>query len=396
MSAFEHISELLLEKQEKNCSAVSAIESGSCMLCLAFALRKCEFRNESVVFFLESKHLLSISLAFNTKHFILIQKLLSLCCIGLGSVFEEREEYNESLKYYTEGLHLSKLADESNYISSEILYNIGSVHAFEDRFGEARVSFREAILQRKTLYGLFHPHVVNILEDLSTLYIKAQCFDKAFRIFSLILHLKKHIFGKESKYVAETLVMMGDLYAKIGKADLAIKCYVRAIVIQKRVLDQSHSDRGVVLHKLGVALRKYGSLDDAMAAYNKALSLQRGLYPELAAQTLQSLGDLFSQMSCWDDSLQVYNEALQIRISLFGSRHQTVAKTLHCIGMVHKQIGDLEKAYEAFSEALWASSLKSNVEAPTPDQIIKRSIALFGEKASEMVSYSQQLPLWQI
>jgi len=67
-------------------------------------------------------------------------------------------------------------------------------------------------------------------------------------------------------------------------------------------------------------------------------------------------------MSCWDDSLQVYNEALQIRISLFGSRHQTVAKTLHCIGMVHKQIGDLEKAYEAFSEALWASSLKSNVQ----------------------------------
>jgi hypothetical protein len=64
--------------------------------------------------------------------------------------------------------------------------------------------------------------------------------------------------------------------------------------------------------------------------------------------------------------------------------------------MVHKQIGDLEKAYEAFSEALWASSLKSNVEAPTPDQIINRSIALFGEKASAMVSYSQQLPLWQI
>jgi hypothetical protein len=46
MSAFEHISELLLEKQEKNCSAVSAIESGSCMLFLAFALRKCEFWNE--------------------------------------------------------------------------------------------------------------------------------------------------------------------------------------------------------------------------------------------------------------------------------------------------------------------------------------------------------------
>merc|ERR1712150_264206 len=108
---------------------------------------------------------------------------------------------------------------------------------------------------------------------------------------------------------------MGNIYAATGKLETAQKLHKESLKIKRLVLGMSHASVAISLIDLGIVCQKLGSLDEAMQLYKEALYIQRE--------------NLYHSENCVD----------------FGV-------TLHFIGCLYKEKGDIFKSRKVLTNAL--------------------------------------------
>jgi tetratricopeptide (TPR) repeat protein len=168
----------------------------------------------------------------------------------------------------------------------------------------------------------------------------------------------------------------------MGKYERAIEYYKAACLLQKRSLPQSNFGYGCALSGLAVVYSKMGDLNRAIDLNRRALAIYSTLFPENHIEINQILDRLTDNLYQKGQYQEAYNLLSKVDQSIEGEIFLTNPHTqlYHTLGLVHKALGNREKALVCLKQALELREKWSHKHHPYTAQIRDDLRALHAEE----------------
>jgi tetratricopeptide (TPR) repeat protein len=158
---------------------------------------------------------------------------------------------------------------------------------------------------------------------------------------------------------------MGLENAKCQRWDSAILCWEHALEIRLQIFGKYHPDVANTLNNLGIVWGKMQQYDRARESLNQALEIRTRIHAcrgsansiknnnphhtDIAA-TLYNIGNISHKMKDYDVALDSFNRAMKTHVIL--NDDLSAARTCAALGRLHLEKGDIDKALEAYLDAL--------------------------------------------
>ena len=140
-----------------------------------------------------------------------------------------------------------------------------------------------------------------------------------------------------------------------GNAFKAKKYHTQALEIFKSFFGESHPSVADTLNNLGNAWSDLGEKKKAIEYYEKALEIFKSFLGEShpsVADTLNNLGTAWSDLGEKKKAIEYYEKALKMKKAFLGESHPSVADILNNLGAAWSELGEKEKAIEFYEKAL--------------------------------------------
>lgn len=164
---------------------------------------------------------------------------------------------------------------------------------------------------------------------------------------------KKRELGRDDIEVATAQIKLGDAHRQRGRFKNAEKCYLEAHRIVTAI-DSNCKEASVACSRLGSVYNGMGRYGDSLAKLEEALRIVRLVDGENSAATALALFELGNSLDVQgrrQEALSRYEESLRMSIEIHGNNSPEIASTLECIGGIHHQAGNIERALETRVEA---------------------------------------------
>ena len=142
----------------------------------------------------------------------------------------------------------------------------------------------------------------------------------------------------------------------------------------RRVLGDTHPDTLLSINNMGYRLQSMGKLDEAEKHYREALEGCRSVLSDLHPQTLLTINNMgwwFAEMGKLADAEENstnaenyyaeaenhYREALQGRRQVLGDSHRDTLASIHNVGDLLRELGQLEEAEALGAELVTTAKL---------------------------------------
>jgi tetratricopeptide (TPR) repeat protein len=111
-----------------------------------------------------------------------------------------------------------------------------------------------------------------------------------------------------------------------------------------------------------------GRYQEARDVATEALEIQTAADPVGygAAATYHSFGDVLSAVGAFDEAIDAYERSIELKQSVFGADHPTVASTLASLSQAALEVGDVDRSVEA---AEWAIAIVESTWGPEAAQL---------------------------
>src|SRR5215210_1612412 len=258
---------------------------------------------------------------------------------------------------------------------AKTLNNLGRLLSAQNRHGEARNAFDEALTIRRRLAekdpDVYLSQVAATLNNLGFLLKTQNHLDEARKAYAEALAIRRQLAEKNPDAylpdVAGVLNNLGLLLAEQNHLDEAGKDYGEALAIYRQLAERSTDAYlpyvATTLNNLGLLLNGQNHLDEAGKDYGEALAIYRQLaerstdaYLPYVATTLNNLGLLLNGQNRLDEARKAYDEALAIRRQLAEDNPDTylphVVATLNHLGRLLIRQSRLGEARKILAEAI--------------------------------------------
>lgn len=163
-------------------------------------------------------------------------------------------------------------------------------------------------------------------------------------------------FRRKSIAIGNAYNAKGLAKAKKGLWEDALACWENALAIRNQVLGKDHIDVANTYNNLGIAYGKLEQQAQAISLLQIALDSRTAYYgtnqhPQVAA-TLHNIGNVLQQSGELDAAVDYFARAKDIQQDVFSPQHVQVARAGLAMGHAYYQGKNYEKAHEAFCDAL--------------------------------------------
>ena len=241
------------------------------------------------------------------------------------------------------------------YVSS--LMKVGIKRKQHSQYREALSAFRDALGVQRMMIGNDHADVAVTLTHIGS--VQGKMGEISYALDSLAESLRIHHLrrGKNLDDVARTYQVLGVVYKRSGFLDKAMAAYKEALRLRIIVLGEGHTDIAISYYNIGNIYYEKAEFLMASKAYRKAMSInkEKGRFTKGHVQTatkLHKIGTIMYRLNLFDEGLIAYEEALRVRKAILDHTNLDIAETLVGIAIVHERKGNLEKALNAYNEAL--------------------------------------------
>jgi tetratricopeptide (TPR) repeat protein len=229
---------------------------------------------------------------------------------GLGRCHEAHE-------LLLRALSIARAADDHAAIAA-VLYSIGYFgQTHEGLYGEAEISFREALRIREEERGLDHPGVADILVGLADLYRRDR-ISQACELYQRAVNIYDAWFGVDAHNTADTLVDLAELVVDQGDLTQGAAILERAQAMVEVALGKVHPELAYVLDGIGHLHAHAGRIDTAVATFERSLIITESAFgpehPRLA-ESLDRYADAMRQAGCIAEAEALKARADRIRVS---------------------------------------------------------------------------------
>jgi eukaryotic-like serine/threonine-protein kinase len=225
--------------------------------------------------------------------------------VDMGTVYQDRGEYDQALKRYKEALQIQRETGDQNY-ESLCLNNIASVYLAKGDTDNAFTNYQQALQLREKL-GV-PADVAETLGGLAEAYIQTGQYDTALASLMRALELSRKV--GDPRQTALLSHQIGSVFEDQGRFGAAVKSMQEST---KTFHDRGEHGRMMAsfLNDLAGALGKAGRGDESAAPLNEAEAIAHEVKNDaLMAEILNSRGDVAFYRGDFKGADQFYKSAL--------------------------------------------------------------------------------------
>jgi tetratricopeptide (TPR) repeat protein len=147
-------------------------------------------------------------------------------------VAKKKSDYEAAEAAYKAALQLLAEQGADSALYRDVVSNLADVHRKKGQYAQARELYLSALrkvcsptlpvanlsasdsnlLQAEQTYGLNHPHVAELCNNLGMLEKKEGKYEEALQHYRTALRIATHFFGKQHPSVGMYLTNLGDIY----------------------------------------------------------------------------------------------------------------------------------------------------------------------------------------
>jgi tetratricopeptide (TPR) repeat protein len=261
---------------------------------------------------------------------------IAAACHLLGTVFQEREEYEKAEEYYRKSVELRENLD-SEYDVSATYHQLGTLAREREELEVAEKWYRKAVEAERRLGK--KQSLAKTYYELGRLAQRRQKLEKAEDWYRKAMGIEENL-GNE-RDAAMTYRGIGELARERRNFAEAEKWLQKSLEIESRLED----DRGAAAtyHELGKLAHERGNLAEAKKMYLKSLEVRKKLgYNRGVASTYNELGRLSREQENFEEAKKYHRKSLENRTKIEGELG--AAQTYHELGMIAQELGNRKEA----------------------------------------------------
>jgi CHAT domain-containing protein/cytochrome c-type biogenesis protein CcmH/NrfG len=266
--------------------------------------------------------------------------------MAIGEIYAYLKQPEKALEFCDRSLNYAlEFESEERLKDREVFREIGQLCY--------RVGNNEKALKSFNLYRQFYEQLGTDRAAIGLIRIGEDYADlgdakKAFEFFNEA----RKVYQKAGFIEGElnTLRTIGKTYLYLNKYQQSLEFFDRILVLSREIGDRQRM--GTTLFDLGSVYMQLGDWEKALDVYNRSLEI----YQEIEGEYSKKI-DLYTQIAAVYQQLENFQKALEFYQKSVGlSRQSTSNLQLHSnlrkIGKLYAELGELEKALEAFDGAL--------------------------------------------
>ena len=242
---------------------------------------------------------------------------------------------------------------------------LGRVYRGLGQYEQAEVFFREALAQRRVLYGDESVEVAQSMSDLGHLLTlwsgeraaeaEGNVYEEAEGLLREALGMHRALLGAEHVDVAETLNRLAATLRAQGKYADAETMFEETLAMRRKLLGEEHLDVVASRNNLAQILYDQGKSAEAETEHREVLALRRKLLGEEHPQVAMSFSNLALALygqGKYGEAETMFREALSLRRKLLGEEHPLVATSLNNLAAIVQIQGKYAEAETGHREVL--------------------------------------------
>ncbi|MDB4882262.1 MAG: protein kinase [Gemmatimonadetes bacterium] len=234
---------------------------------------------------------------------------------------------------------------------------LGSTLYKQNNFDEAEPLLREALVQRRALFGAAAP-TATTLDHLASLLQEKGALAPADTLFREALAIRRRLATTEQDSIAlsNALNNLAVLLFVKGAYDDAAPLYRESLAISVRLLGENHPTTAMTVQNLAQVQQFRGKLDEAETLYRRALDAKRRALGDAHPSVTLSMNNLGSflvrERGKPDEADSLFRAAIALDRRTFGDKHGYVAAGLNNLATAERMRGRFEEATRLAREAV--------------------------------------------
>jgi tetratricopeptide (TPR) repeat protein len=261
----------------------------------------------------------------------------------LGIIAQLRHQWEKAERYYRQSLDINEqIGNEKDQVST--LHQLGTIAQGRRQWGEAESWYRKGLEIEKRI-GNKRGQAI-ILKSLGIIAQERHQWDEAERCYRKSLIIDEFIGDEHGQII--TLHLLGMIAQARRQWEEAESWYYQSLDISRRIGDEQ--DQANTLHNLGMIAQKRHQWEKAEQWYRKSLEIKKHIRDEHAqASTLHLLGTIAEEQHRWNEAERWYSQSLAID-EKFGNERGQVS-TLYKLAIIAEKLDNLDKAIQYYQQA---------------------------------------------
>ncbi len=284
---------------------------------------------------------------------------------------------------------------------------LGGLYEQLGLFDEAQELFRQALEQRRQLYGPRHLEVAESLYHYGRASARKEEFEQAEQLFRQALAIRREQLSEGHLDVLTSLNSLALVLHETGDYGQAEGLYREAAAKNLRWLGADHPQTIKTQYNLALLLHDKGEDGEAEPLFRRILEFKRlDADEDSEAEVKDLLGHTLHAAGKLHEAEEMLRSSLDQRLRIYGEEHPLVARTENHLGDVLRRKGDLAASEPLLLDALRlrrgllgeqsaevAESLASLAGLRTSQERFEQADSLFAAAASTYrQSFSPQHP----
>jgi len=273
---------------------------------------------------------------------------------SLGTMRSILEEYEEAKEHFDYSLKIYQMYSGDNLLVSTTLNHLGVIMTCTNDDDMSMVCLNEALRIRTNLLGKNSVNRAVILHNIGGVHVKCRRYQEAMKCYEEVLEVRLKCLGDEDLNVAKTLNNMGIVHARLGEFKMARKRLKSALKI-RNIWEADTEGVASSLYNLGNVLARTQRFAEALKCYDESLNIRRSLFGDnhhTIATMMHNLGVLYEEKREYLSARNWYDEALRVKRILLGPDSLSLVATLSKIGDLHIISSDYHSALMCYQKVL--------------------------------------------
>jgi serine/threonine protein kinase/tetratricopeptide (TPR) repeat protein len=317
----------------------------------------------------------------------------------LGALAFGRGQWSRALDHYEESLRLAAtvLPDDALHRAAN-LANAGAALVNMGRFREAIVRFEETVEIQRAELGEGHPGLAMTRHNLAAALGQSGAIERARDEATRALDAWTTAHGERHPDVALGLVTLASIHSAAGEIDRAIELGERARALRLELLGPDHPDTLTCTLNLAIAYEAAGRLPEAMALLEPLVVTYEQDPAPAPHEGLAwlNLGSMQMRVEDYDAAHRSLSRAHELLMVTHGKRHAAVGVLLLNLGVVMRELGELEGSLDMLAQA---ESVMLAAVGPSYPRLVAvhlergRTAQRLGDREAARVAYTRALDL---
>ena len=235
------------------------------------------------------------------------------------------------------------------------IFNVsGCVYKTKGKYDQAEELLKQALMIRKTIFGVEHEAVAESCNNLALVYSRKGKYDQAIEHYKKGLRIGEKIFSKDPVYEATNCDNLASVYREKGDYWKAEELHKRALTIFEK--DEIFAkEQAICYDHLGSVYRHTGDYKKAEEFYQKAITIYKKIVGEehdTVAVSYNNLAILYNGIGDFHQAMELHKKALAIREKMFGELHAEVAESCNNLAVIYERVGEYNQAEKLAERAL--------------------------------------------